>query len=139
MKKQKNYLLKDTIIILFIILVFIAVILIIYSEIIKNNNIRTAKNNFFFVKEEILESINKCNVKLEERWTFGDLCSQAPEIENITQYFNSIKKLINPHNNNYGVEEGPGSVLIRIDRDQFILSIDIDANGGIDIQQKIYF
>ena len=132
---------KDTIIISFIILVFAAVILVTYTEIIKNNDIRSAKNNFFFVKEEILQSINKCNNELEERWIFGGLCSHTPVKENISQYFNTIQKMTNPYDNNDGVEGGAGSVLIEIksDESQFMLSVDIDANGGIDIQQKIEF
>ena len=47
----------------------------------------------------------------------------------------------NPYDNNDGVEGKAGSVLIDIksDKSQFILSVDIDANCGIDIQQKIEF
>ena len=132
---------KDTIIISFIILVFAAVILVTYTEIIKNNDIRSAKNNFFFVKEEILQSINKCNNELEERWIFGGLCSHTPVKENISQYFNTIQKMTNPYDNNDGVGGAAGSVLIEINSDgsKFILSVDIDANGGIDIQQKIKY
>ena len=76
-----------------------------------------------------------------ENWIFGGLCSQVPEKENISQYFNTVQKLINPHDNNKGVEGGRGSVLIQLEPGQnyFILSIDIDANGGIDIEQKINF
>ena len=62
--KNIPLLFKDTIIILFIILVFMCVFLVIYTEVIKNNDIRSAKNNFFFVKEEILQSIDKCNKNL---------------------------------------------------------------------------
>ena len=140
MKKKSAFWFKDTIIILFIILVFVAVILVFYTEIIKNNDIRSAKNNFLFVKEEILKSIKECNDK-SENWIFGGLCSQVPEKENISQYFNTVQKLINPHDNNKGVEGGRGSVLIQLEPGQnyFILSIDIDANGGIDIEQKINF
>ena len=141
MKNNSAFLFKDTLIIFFIILVFIAVILVFITEIIKNNDIRSSKNNFFFVKEEILQSINKCNKNLEEKWIFGGLCSKAPVKENISQYFNTIKKMTNPYDNNDGVEGGVGSVLIDIksDKSQFILSVDIDANGGIDIQQKIKY
>ena len=129
---------KDTIIISFIILVFVAVILVTYTEIIKNNDIRSAKNNFFFVKEEILISINECKKK-SDNWIFGGLCSQIPKKENVSQYFNTIKKLINPHDGKNGIEGSPGSVLIQLDKNKFILSIDIDANGGIDIQQTINY
>ena len=141
MKNNSAFLFKDTLIIFFIILVFIAVILVFITEIIKNNDIRSSKNNFFFVKEEILESINKCNKNLEEKWIFGGLCSKAPVKENISQYFNTIKKMTNPYDKNDGVEGGAGSVLIEINSggSQFILSVDINANGGIDIQQKIEF
>ena len=141
MKNNSAFLFKDTLIIFFIILVFIAVILVFITEIIKNNDIRSSRNNFFFVKEEILQSINKCNKNLEEKWIFGGLCSQSPVKENISQYFNTILKMTNPYDNNDGVEGGAGSVLIEINSDggQFILSVDIDANGGIDIQQKIKY
>ena len=138
MKKQENFLFKDTIIILFIILVFVAVILVTYTEIKKNNDIRSAKNNFFFVKEEILKSINECKEK-SDNWIFGGLCSQIPKKEDVSQYFNTIKKLINPHDGNNGIEGSPGSVLITLYENKFILSIDIDANGGIDIQQTITY
>ena len=141
MKNNSAFLFKDTLIIFFIIFVFIAVILVFITEIIKNNDIRSSKNNFFFVKEEILQSINKCNNELEEKWIFGGLCSHTPVKENISQYFNTIQKMTNPYDNNDGVEGGAGSVLIEVnsDRRQFILSVDIDANGGIDIQQKIKY
>ena len=139
MKKKSSFLLKDPVIILFIILVFIAVILIFYTEITKNNDIKSTKNNFFFVKEELLTSISKCKDKSEENWIFGGLCSHTPEIENISQYFNTIEKLINPHDNSNGVAGGPGSVLIQLDQSYLILSADFDANGGIDIYQKIIF
>ena len=140
MKKKSSFLFKDTIIILFIILVFVGVILILYTEIIKKNDIRSAKNNFFFVKKEILKSINECNDK-SEKWIFGGLCSHVPEKENMSQYFNTVHKLINPHDNNNGVEGSPGSVLIKLEEgiNRFILSIDTDANGGIDIEQKIKY
>ena len=141
MKNNLAFLFKDILIIFFIILVFIAVILIFVTEIIKNNDIRSSKNNFFFVKEEILQSINKCNKNLEKKWIFGGLCSQVPVKENISQYFNNIQKITNPYDDNGGVEGGEGSVLIEIksDESQFILSVDIDANGGVDIQQKIKY
>ena len=141
MKNNSAFLFKDTLIIFFIILVFIAVILVFITEIIKNNDIRSSRNNFFFVKEEILQSINKCNKNLEKKWVFGGLCSQVPVKENISRYFNTIQKITNPYDDNDGVEGGAGSVLIEIksDESQFILSVDIDANGGIDIQQKIKY
>ena len=141
MKNNSAFLFKDTLIIFFIILVFIAVILVFITEIIKNNDIRSSKNNFFFVKEEILQSINKCNKNLEKKWVFGGLCSQPPTKENISQYFNTIQKMTNPYDNNNGIEGEAGSVLIEIksDKSQFILSVDIDANGGIDIEQKIKY
>ena len=143
MKNNSAYIFKDTLIIFFIILIFIAVVLVFITEIIKNNDIRSSKNNFFFVKEEILQSINKCNKNLEEKWIFGGLCSKAPVKENILQYFNTIKKMTNPYDNNdgVGVGGGVGSVLVEIDSvgSQFILSVDIDANGGIDIEQKIKY
>ena len=141
MKNNSAFLFKDTLIIFFIILVFIAVILVFITEIIKNNDIRSSKNNFFFVKEEILQSINKCNKNLEEKWIFGGLCSKVPVKESILQYFNTIKKMTNPYDNNDGVGGGAGSVLVEINSvaSQFILSVDINANGGIDIQQKMKY
>ena len=141
MKNSSAFLFKNILIIFFIILVFIAVILVFITEIIKNNDIRSSRNNFFFVKEEILQSINKCNKNLEKKWVFGGLCSQAPVKENISQYFNTIQKMTNPYDNNDGVGGAAGSVLIEINSDgsKFILSVDIDANGGIDIQQKIKY
>ena len=104
MKNNSASLFKDTLIILFIILVFIAVVLIFNTEIIKNNDIRSSKNNFFFVKEEILQSINKCNKNLEKEWIFGGLCSQPPAKETISQYFNTIQKMTNPYDNNNGIQ-----------------------------------
>ena len=49
--------------------------------------------------------------------------------------------MTNPYDNNNGIEGGAGSVLIEIksNESQFILSADIDANGGIDIEQKIKY
>ena len=138
MKKLENFLFKDIIIILFIILIFVAVILVTYTEIIKNNDIRSAKNNFFFVKEEIFKSVNECKEK-SNNWFFGGLCSQIPKKVNVSEYFNTSKKLINPHDGSNGIEGSPGSVLIQLEKNKFILSIDIDANGGIDIEQKIKY
>ena len=138
MKNKLPLLFKDTIIIFFIILVFICVFLVIYTEIIKNNDIRSAKNNFFFVKEEIFKSVNECEEK-SNNWFFGGLCSQIPKKVNVSEYFNTSKKLINPHDGSNGIEGSPGSVLIQLEKNKFILSIDIDANGGIDIQQTINY
>ena len=141
MKNNSTFFFKDTLIIIFIILIFMAVISVFITEIIKNNNIRSSKNNFFFVKEEILQSIDKCNKNLEEKWIFGGLCSKVPVKESILQYFNTIKKMTNPYDNNDGVGGGAGSVLVEINSvgSQFILSVDIDTNGGIDIEQKIKY
>ena len=35
--------------------------------------------------------------------------------------------------------ENPGSVLIKIEDKRFIISIDYDANGGIDIKENIIY
>ena len=93
------------------------------------------------LKHQINKSINKCNKNLEKKWVFGGLCSQVPVKENISQYFNTIQKMTNPYDNNNGIEGGAGSVFIEIkpDESHFILSVDIDANGGIDIEQKIKY
>ena len=133
---NKSFLIKDTIIIFFIILVFIAVILVFYTEIIKKNNVNTAKKNFYFVKNQILEEIKNCK-EINRSLIFGDSCEKNLSKEIITIYFNKTKKLINPYNGGEAVNENPGSVLIDIKNKILLLSIDVDANGGIDIEQSI--
>ena len=59
--------------------------------------------------------------------------------KNISDYFNNNKKLKNPYDGQEGMEGNPGSVQIEIQDKLIILSIDIDANGGIDIEDKIKY
>ena len=129
---------KDKIIIISIIIVFVAVIIIFFTEIIKNNKIRNSKKNFEIVKEELSREVNKCKVK-QESWVFGISCEQKPTKKIISDYFNKNRKLTNPYDGYEGVEGNPGSVQIDIEDQLFNLSVDVEANGGIDIQYKIYF
>ena len=57
-----------------------------------------------------------------------------PNIENIVNFFNVEQKLVNPYEKGLGVNGSPGSVLIELDNQAIIISIDVDANGGIDIK-----
>ena len=133
---NKSSSIKDTIIIFFIILVFIAVILVFYTEIIKKNNVNTAKKNFYIVKNQILEEIKNCK-EINRSLIFSDSCKKNLSKEIISIYFNKTKKLINPYSGGEGVNENPGSVLINIKDKILFISFDIDANGGIDIEQSI--
>ncbi len=124
---------RDLVIIFFILIIFIAVIFIFFDEIKKNQKIKVSKENFYFVKEEILISLKECNDKVNE-WAFGGSCKLLPKKENLEKYFNEERKIINPHDKSYGVNFNPGSVLIKISQDKILISVDIDASGGIDIQ-----
>jgi len=127
---------KDTIIILFIFIIMCAVIFVFYSEIIKNYKIYVSKNNFSIVKDELsLEFLHCRDKKLS--WSFGGSCSQHPTTEIISNYFNNTKKLLNPYDEQKGVNGAPGSILIKFQDNVLILSVDIDANGGIDIYHRI--
>jgi len=129
---------KDKIIIIFMFFVFVSVIIIFYTEIIKNNKIRNSKKNFEIVKEELSKEIDKCKAN-EQSWLFGISCEQEPTKKIISDYFNKNRKLINPYDGYEGVEGNPGSVQIDI-KDQLLnLSVDVEANGGIDMQYRIFF
>ena len=138
MNKVSSSLTKDVIIIISIITVFLAVVLIFYTEILKNSKISDAKRNYIFVLEELLNDIDKCKEK-EQSLFFDISCKQEPTKKNISDYFNNNKKLKNPYDGQEGMEGNPGSVQIEIKDKLIILSIDIDANGGIDIEDKIKY
>ena len=136
MSKLDKSFLVDAIIIFFMILIFLTVIIIFYTEIIKNNKISNANNNFFIIKEELLLEINKCKDK-SQKWFIDIPCNKKPSAELVSNYFNNSKRLINPYDGKEGVRNSPGSVLIQILDNAIVLSVDNDANGGIDIEQKI--
>ena len=129
---------KDGLIIFFIILVFLSVIFILYTELQKSYLINSTEKNFYFVKEELENEVSKCK-DINQKWAFGFSCNQKPSIKDISDYFNKNKKLINPHNKRIGVSGNAGSVQIEINDKVIIIYIDTDANGGIDINHKIYF
>ena len=128
---------KDTLIIIFIFVVFSAVLYVFYTEIMKNNKIKNSKNNFYIVKNELLKEVNQCK-KNKQSWLFGISCVQKPTTKVIYDYFNKNKELTNPYDGSEGVGGGPGSIQIDIQDTLLILSIDIDANGGIDFEYNIY-
>ena len=68
---------------------------------------------------------------------FGIPCEQELTTEIISNYFNKTKKLKNPYDDFDGVQGTAGSVQIAMQNKLLILSVDIDANGGIDIVHKI--
>lgn len=128
--------LKDTLIISSIIFVLVAVFLVFYTEIIKKNKIQNAKKNFYAVKEELLQEINKCKDK-KQSWIFGISCEQKPTMKIISDYYNKSKNLTNPYDGYEGVKGTPGSVQIDLKNKLLILSIDVDASGGIDIEHRM--
>ena len=138
MNKVSSSLTKDVIIIISIITVFLAVVLIFYTEILKNRKISVAKKNYTFVLAELLNDIDKCKEK-EQSLFFDISCKQRSAKKNISDYFNNNKKLKNPYDGQEGMEGNPGSVQIEIKDKLIILSIDINANGGIDIEDKIKY
>ena len=109
-----------------------------YTEIIKNSKIKNSKNNFTIAKEELLKEIYKCK-HTEQSLFFGISCQEEPTAKIISDYFNNNMQLKNPYDNNEGFEGNPGSVQIEIKDKFFILSVDIDANGGIDIEDIIKY
>ena len=137
MNKIHPSLFKDIVIIIFILVVILATISVFYTEIVKKQKINTSKNNFYFIKKELSNEVIKCRDKTLN-WIFESSCNQKPIKKNIVNYFNNTKNLINPHDKKNGVEGGPGSVLINLQDKIFILSVDTDANGGIDISHKVY-
>ena len=136
MNKVSSSSIKDIIIIIFIIIVFVAVFLVFYTEIIKNYKIKNSKINFYFVKEQLLKEVNKCKDE-KQSWVFDISCEQQPTTRIVSDYFNKTKQLTNPYDDNEGVEGTPGSVQIDIRNKLLILSIDVDADGGIDIEHRI--
>ena len=138
MRNMSSYSTKNIIIIISMFFVFSAVIIVFYTEIVKNNKIRNSKKNFEIVKEELTKELNKCKAN-EQSWLFGISCEQKPTKKIISDYFNKNRKLTNPYDGYEGVEGNPGSVQIDIEDQLFNLSVDVEANGGIDIQYKIYF
>ena len=138
MNNVSSYSSKDTIIIISIIIVFLAVFFVFYTEILKNQKIRNSKNNFDFVTKELFKEVNQCEEK-KKSWLFGISCEQKPTKKIIIDYFNKTKKLTNPHDGYEGVGGGSGSVQVYIKNKLIFLSIDVDANGGIDINRSIRF
>ena len=136
MNNLSKYSTKDIIIIISIIVVFILVFFIFYIEIIKNLKIENSNNNFNNVKQELIKEINKCKTK-KEKWIFSISCEQELTTKVISDYFNNTKKIKNPYDGYDGVQGTFGSVQISIQNNLLVLSVDIDANGGIDIEHKI--
>ena len=136
MSKVSAFSIKDSIIIFSIVIVFIAVFYIFYIEIKKKSNINYSKKNFYYVKEKLLIEINKCNNN-KENWFSNISCEEKLSKNIIYDYFNNTLKLINPYDQQEGVGENSGSVQIQLNNKFIILSIDIDASGGIDIEHKI--
>ena len=136
MNKISSSLIKDTIIIFSIAVVFMAVFFVFYIEIIKNNKIKDSKENFFIVLETLTKEINKCKDK-EQDWIFGISCKQELTKKIVSDYFNNNKQLTNPFDGYKGVAETPGSVQIDLKSNLLVLSIDTNANGGIDIEHRI--
>ena len=137
MNKVSAFSIKDSIIIFSIAIVFVAVFYIFYIEINKISKINYSKKNFYYVKEKLLIEINKCNNN-EKNWLSIIPCKEKLSKNIISDYFNNTLKLINPYDEQEGVGETPGSVQIQLKNELIILSIDSDANGGIDIEHKIY-
>ena len=138
MSKLSSSVTKDTIIIIFITVVFVTVFYIFYLEIIKNYKIKLSKNNFYTVKEELLKEVEKCRDE-DQSWIFGNSCKQKLTTKIISNYYNKTKQLSNPYDGHEGVEGTAGSVQINIKNNLLVLSIDIDASGGIDIEHKMYY
>jgi len=138
MNNLSKYSIKDIIIIISIIVVFVLVFFIFYIEIIKNLKIENSNNNFNIVKQELTKEINKCKTK-KQKWAFNIPCEQELTTKIISEYFNKTKKIKNPYDGYDGVQGTFGSVQINIRNNLLVLSVDIDASGGIDIEHKIYY
>ena len=136
MSKVSAFSIKDSIIIFSIVIVFIAVFYIFYIEITKISKINYSKKNFYYIKEKLLIEINKCQNN-EKSWLSNISCEEKLSKNIISDYFNNTLKLINPYDQQEGVGENSGSVQIQLNNKFIILSIDIDASGGIDIEHKI--
>ena len=137
MNKLKQSSIKDILIIFFILTVFIIVGAIFYIEINKLSKINSSKKNFYFVKSILNNEKIKCMDK-NNKWITGVNCDKIPKVESLAEYFNQKLNLKNPYDDEGGVQKNPGSVYINIKQNKFIiLTIDFDANGGIDIEHKI--
>ena len=136
MNKVSSFSIKDNTIIFFIVIVFAIVFYIFYIEITKSTKINYSKKNFYYVKEKLLIEINKCKNN-EKNWFSNISCEEKLSKNIISDYFNDTLQLINPYDEQEGVGETPGSVQIQLKSKLIILSIDIDASGGIDIEHKI--
>ena len=136
MSKVSAFFIKDSTIIFSIVIVFIAVFYIFYIEIAKISKINYSKKNFYYIKEKLLIEINKCKNN-EKNWLSNISCEEKLSKNIISDYFNNTLKLINPYDQQEGVGENPGSVQIQLNNKLIILSIDVDASGGIDIEHKI--
>ena len=128
---------KEKIIIIAIFLVFVLVFFIFYTEIIKRIKIEDVKNNFYIVKQELIIEVNKCREK-DNIWFFDIPCEQKLTSEIISDYINKTHKIKNPYDGLEAVQGTAGSVQINVREKSLIMSVDIDANGGIDIEHKIY-
>ncbi len=136
MNKVSSFSIKDNTIIFFIVIVFAIVFYIFYIEITKKSKINYSKKNFYYVKEKLLIEINKCRNN-EKNWFSNISCEEKLSKNIIFDYFNNTLKLINPYDQQEGVGENLGAVQIKLKSKLIILSIDIDASGGIDIEHKI--
>ena len=128
---------KEIIVIIAIAVVFVLVFFIFYTEIIKRNKIGDSKNNFYIVKRELTIEVNKCKEK-DNVWFFDIPCEQKLTTEIISDYINKTKKIKNPYDGHEAVQGTSGSVQINLRKNSLVMSVDIDANGGIDIEHIIY-
>ena len=126
----------DLLIISIIFFVFCWIFFIFFSEISKKNKIYNSKKIFYTVKNLLEKEVNHCR-DLNKYWIYGQSCSEEISIEDFSNYFNRKQKLINPHSKNEGVGNEAGSVHLLEHEKILTLSIDIDANGGIDIRHNI--
>ena len=117
---------------LFILFIFTSVAWIFYSEILNNYKIAKVKKNFIIVKDELNENMKFCANK-DKNWFFGGSCSQVPSLERIVQYIDTKHNIVNPYNNKIGLGDQPGSVLINIENNKIVISVDYDVDGGRDI------
>ena len=128
---------KEIIVIIAIAVVFVLVFFIFYTEIIKRNKIEDAKNNFYIIQRELTIEINKCKQK-DNVWFFDIPCEQKLATEIISDYINKTKKIKNPYDGHEEVQGTSGSVQINLRKNSLVMSVDIHANGGIDIEHTIY-
>ncbi len=126
----------DLLIIPIIFFVFCLTIFVFFSEISKKNKIYNSKKIFYIVKNILEKEVNHCR-DLNKHWIYGQSCSEELSIEGFSNYFNQKQKLINPYSKNEGVGNEAGSVHLFEHEKILTLSIDIDANGGIDILHNI--